>query len=483
MGVVSEDLRRAARSAYERADHGKLKKACRQILEVDPHDADARRLLGLAALKDDRPDLAEGWLRETTARRPDSASAWRNLARALVELRREREAEAILSAAAARGVSTAGLMTMLGQIRMRLDRPEDARAAFDAAVEMDPARGDAYAGLVEVGGLAVDSAAYAQATRLLDTGRFAPAAAPAAGLAVAEAERRAGRYADFIERVHAARAAERELAAKRGSTAKDAWITALRAAPAEARAARRVADQDPPSAGPLPIFLVGEACAGADLAEAILASEPGVFAAGEIGLIQGAVARELARATRLGGAVDVARLSDEQRALARDAYLDRARRIAPEARWFVDRSPGLAPQAGALRVLFPEAKIIRLERSAVRQGLDIYRSQRPQPDARLTDLRLIGRDLRIARRSAAKIAKRGDLGISVVDADALAASPIEAGPALRAAAGLPMQLHSFSTPRIRRGVAALRAIKDEDLEALAEDLAPLRQALGEFARD
>ena len=92
------------------------------------------------------------------------------------------------------------------------------------------------------------------------------------------------------------------------------------------------------------------------------------------------------------------------------------------------------------------------------------------------------RDLRIARRSAVKIAKRSDLAISVIDADALAASPIEAGLGLRAAAGLPMQLTPFISPRIRRATAALTSISEADLESLADDLAPLRKALGEFGR-
>ena len=51
------------------------------------------------------------------------------------------------------------------------------------------------------------------------------------------------------------------------------------------------------------------------------------------------------------------------------------------------------------------------------------------------------------------------------------------------AAGLPPQLRSFITPRIRRAMAALTAVTDKDLDALAEDLAPLRKALGEFGRD
>jgi tetratricopeptide (TPR) repeat protein len=486
MSVVTEDLRRAARFAYERADHGKLKKACRAILEADPQDADARRLLGLAALKEDRPDLAEAWLRETTARRPDSASAWRNLARALIELRREREAEAILSAAAARGVSTAGTMVMLGAIRARLDRAEDARAAYDGAIETDPTRGDAYWGLAETGGLAIDSAAYAQAEHLLRAGRFQPVAAAAAGLALAEADRRAGRLADFIARAHAANAVLRGLA-PRGGPAPSAWRQALRDAAAEARIAKRQEARPAASAeapqNPAPIFLVGEPCCGAELAEALLASEPGAYAAGDIGLFKGAVGREMARAARSLGPVSAARLTPEQRAQAREAYLERARRIAPDARWFIDRSAGLAPHAGTLRILFPEARIIRLERSGLRQGLDIYRRFRTDGDPRASDLKLIGRELRLARRAAARIARHSELKIAVVDIEALAASPLEAGAKLRAAAGLPVALQTFSSPQERRAMRAIHAFSDDDLKALAHELAPLKRGLGELARD
>jgi tetratricopeptide (TPR) repeat protein len=481
MNMVSEDLRRTARTAFERSDHHRLKKVCRAILEADPQDADARRLLGLAALKDDRPDLAEAWLRETTARRPDSASAWRNLARALVELRREQEAEAILSAAAARGVSTSGTMTMLGAIRARLDRAEDARAAYEAAIEMDPARGEAYWGLAELGGLAVDSAAYAQASRLIDIGRVSAAAAVATRFALAEADRRAGRVASFIARLHEANAAQRGLLPRHPPSAQDAWRRALTTAALEARIARKESETSaaPP---PTPIFLVGEPCCGAELAEAMLASEPGVFAAGEINLFHGAVARELARMGRGRGAMSIARLGGSQRTLAREAYLERARRIAPDARWFVDRSRDLAVHAGALRVLFPEARIIRLERTPLRQGLDVYRRYRPNGDARGCDLTAIGRDLRAARRNAARQLRRSDLDIALIDADALATDPIETEGKLRAAAGLPARLSTFSSPRARRAATALRAVGDDTLAELDRDLAPLRRALGDLAK-
>jgi hypothetical protein len=281
--------------------------------------------------------------------------------------------------------------------------------------------------------------------------------------------------------VHAANAVQRALAAKGASSAEDAWRRATRDSAAEARIGREQAPADEGDAGPTPIFLVGEACCGAELAEAMLAAEPGVFAAGEINLFHGAVARELARAGR-GEPVSIARLTEAQRALARDAYLDRARRIAPEAQWFVDRSRDLAMHVGALRALFPEARIIRLERSALRQGFDVYRRYRPNADARSCDLLAIGRDLRAAQRGFASLLRRTELEATVVDTDELAAEPINAGPKLRAAAGLPVQLSAFSSPRVRRAAAALAAVDVETLEALHADLTPLRRGLKELAR-
>lgn len=482
MTAVTEDLRRVARFAYERSDHQKLRKACRAILEANPQDADARRLLGLAALRDSRPDLAEAWFRETTARRPDSATAWRDLACSLIELRRESEAEAILSAATARGVRSPGSLTMLGVIRARLDRDEDARSAFEAAIEVDPTRGEAYWGLADVGGLAPDDPAYAQAERLLRTDRFSPTAAVAAQFALAEANRRAGLADSFFKHVHRANAAQRATASGRGSERTDDWRRAVQEATVAARSRRRKKGGAEDNAGPTPIFVIGEPCCGAELAEAVLAEEPGAFAAGEVRLLQGAVARELARVTRRRGLDGVTRLNDAQRALVRAAYIERAQRIAPDARWFIDRSPDLALHVGALRFLFPEARIVRLERAPIQQGLDIYRRYWPSNGARRADLRTIGRDMRAARRASAQLVRVGDLDIAVVDAEELLASPAAAEPTLRDAAGLPMSLSTFSSRSVRRTTSKLVRFEPDFLKGHGRDIAPLRRGLGEFAR-
>ncbi|MCG8442817.1 MAG: tetratricopeptide repeat protein, partial [Caulobacterales bacterium] len=186
------DSRRAARTAFHRADHAKLERACAAILADAPEDAEARRLLGRAALRDLRPHDAAAFFRQAAARAPNEPGTWTDLARALLELGRAEEAEAHLDAAATRGVASAGLLTLLGDVRARLSRAEAAREAYETALEDAPYHGEAFRGLALAGGLGPGEPARSRAQQLTrDPDRPARAAAMA-GYALAEAALREG---------------------------------------------------------------------------------------------------------------------------------------------------------------------------------------------------------------------------------------------------------------------------------------------------
>jgi len=345
MTVVSEDLRRSARFAFDKSDDKNLNKTCHAILDANPQDVDARRLLGLAALRNGRPDLAESWFRETAARRPDSPSVWRDLARALVDLRRDAEAEAILAAAAARGVRTAGTLSLLGKVRARLDRNEDAQTAFEAAIELDPARGEAYWGLADLGGIAAGDPIYVQAEELLAQDRFSDTGRIAARYALAEANRVSGQHSAFLEHAKIANADQRsQLSWGQRETAKDAWRAGERANVYVQRKAKALDAAAQASDAPIvPIFLIGELGSGARLAEAMLANEPGVFAGGELNYVLGPVARVVETHTGRKFPEGVERLKPKAIAEARAAYFERARRVTQDSRYIIDRSLGHTP--------------------------------------------------------------------------------------------------------------------------------------------
>ena len=161
---------------------------------------------------------------------------------------------------------------------------------------------------------------------------------------------------------------------------------------------------------------------------------------------------------------------------------DDAARLAPEARWFVDRSPHLAAHADVLRALFPEAAIIRLERAPLQQGLDIHRRCWTDGDPMVNDLAAIGRELRAARRAFARLERRCDLQITTLDADFLATSPVEADAELRAAAGLPVSLSTFSSPGVRLATADLARFPAALFTEHGGMIAPLKRALREYGR-
>ena len=72
-------------------------RASRQLIGLDPNDAEAHYFAGLAMLERGRADDAIGNLQRATALAPHRADYWAHAARCLVRLGRHRQAEAELA--------------------------------------------------------------------------------------------------------------------------------------------------------------------------------------------------------------------------------------------------------------------------------------------------------------------------------------------------------------------------------------------------
>ncbi len=128
----------------------------------------------------------------------------------------------------------------------------------------------------------------------------------------------------------------------------------------------------PGSAGsPKPVFIVGMPRSGTTLVEQILASAPGIHAAGELTAISD-LCRNIhsvegdwpAGADRLTPA--------RARALA-NAYLIHLHKLAPRAERVVDKMPANAQNVGLLMALFPNAAILHVQRDPLDTCFGIYR--------------------------------------------------------------------------------------------------------------
>ena len=119
------------------------------------------------------------------------------------------------------------------------------------------------------------------------------------------------------------------------------------------------------SASALPVFIVGMPRSGTSLAEQILASHPAVIGAGELTYWNAAV-------NALGGE-DLARALDTENVRAMgEEYLARATALAGRALRVVDKMPANFLYVGLIHALFPEARIIHMQRDPIDTCLSIY---------------------------------------------------------------------------------------------------------------
>ena len=115
----------------------------------------------------------------------------------------------------------------------------------------------------------------------------------------------------------------------------------------------------------LPVFIVGMPRSGTTLIEQILASHPGVFAAGETAALPEAVAAQVAAGGRpLTFPAGVARLSAKGFGEIGARYAARLSAAAPDASRVVDKRPDNFRRLGLIRLALPNAKIIVARRDA-----------------------------------------------------------------------------------------------------------------------
>lgn len=115
-----------------------------QVLLLDPGNADALHLKGMAVLGRGAAEEALALLERACAQAPRSALIRRNSAEAYAALARWEDARAALNAAVALKPDWAEPHAALGVLHARTNRPRDAKAALARATALDPAFAEAW---------------------------------------------------------------------------------------------------------------------------------------------------------------------------------------------------------------------------------------------------------------------------------------------------------------------------------------------------
>lgn len=384
-------LRDAGRAALADGDMARATQIATQLLRVSGGAAESRFLRGVAEAEAGRVSAALPLLAEAAALAP-SAEYEAQLARLLIQARRDGEARAAAARAEALGPADALTFDTIGCVRTRLgdhadavrlfthavDRASDnldfrynlaaalgfvgriaeAEVAFEAIIASAPTDGRAHYAL---SGLRRNNASHNHITRLEAV--LAQPAAPDDRLriryALAKEYEECGRPADAFAHLKAANAQHR--AATGYAFAQDAAIfDAIERVFAGGRVLTGNGVSDA-----APIFVVGMPRTGTTLVDRILSSHPDVRSAGELQAMPLATKQLAGSATRR--ILDPETLSGahgaEAGALAR-LYLARAEQhVGPGAQRFTDKLPANFLYIGFIAEALPAARIVCLRRN------------------------------------------------------------------------------------------------------------------------
>jgi len=133
-----DELLRAAIHAFTGGNHAEAVERCEQVLTLDPHQADALHLMGLAQrARGDAPAAIE-WIRRALALTPGRAEFHYSLADTFAALARNDEAMAAYREAICLDPRSASAYVNLGKVLHRQGRVADAAAVYRQATEADP---------------------------------------------------------------------------------------------------------------------------------------------------------------------------------------------------------------------------------------------------------------------------------------------------------------------------------------------------------
>ena len=366
----ADAVRARADALLQAGRHDEAIPAYRELLSIAPEFADGWFNLGyLLQLAGQFADAVACYERAIQFGVDHPEEAWRNKALILTEhLARPLEAEQALRAALHCNDRYVPAWVDLGRVAEETGRRDEAGAAYESALSVDPSHALALSHLANVRRpKGADDPLVARLRQAASESSRSAADRAALGFALGKLLDGVGAYDDAFLAYALANQASRESADPgwRGydRSAWEGWVDRL---PGWFLGATLAA---PPDAGQTPrlIFVCGMFRSGSTLVETILASHGQVTAGGEMDLVP-RVGRALwAHVSAGGNPRDPRRLDD-----ARDYYMRSVRALHPGAQVLTDKRPDNFLHVGLIKQLFPAAKIVRTVRDPLDTCLSVF---------------------------------------------------------------------------------------------------------------
>jgi tetratricopeptide (TPR) repeat protein len=335
----------------------------RQAIALRPQFADAHYNLGNALRRVEQSDAAIAAYRTAIDLRANYRDAMFNLADTLRGTPQPQAAVEFLERLLALHPRDSDAHALLAIVLHEIGRLAEAMAHFDRALALNPKLAGAHYNRVRMmtvrpddPQLPVMQGLLARAQELGETDRSL------LRMALGKAYEDLARYDEAFENFLEGKRLKRKLAPF-DEAAMVARFEALHRIFTPALLAGGNATAAGGSQSELPIFVIGFPRSGTTLVEQILASHPQVHGAGELGYLDHvATSFRAAAAPGLGFPDYLPHLGPgESRALG-EAYVERLRRLAPDATRITDKLPENYMNIGLIHLILPRARIIHVRR-------------------------------------------------------------------------------------------------------------------------
>ena len=368
-GKSAEALSNHGNVLLELGRHEEAVKQLHHALLIRPDSAAAQFNLGNALVKVQRLEEAAKAFAAAIALKPDFPDALQNYAEVLRDVGRHREAMTMLRRAVSLAPADPHLQIALGVARQELGDMQGARAAFEAALALDPSATGAYFHLVRLSKVTTgDDVLPRMEAQSHQANALAPESRAVLGFALAKAYEDIGRYDDSFANL---------LEANRLVRAAISFDEAALCGRFERLHRSFTAELLAQKAGlgcrsTLPIFIVGFPRSGTTLTEQILSSHPQVHGSGENSYIEKLASADImavrtapGESGRIGFPESLSQLPADRFRQAGERYVESLRRIAPDAPHITDKLPANFMFIGFIRMILPNARIIHVRRDAM----------------------------------------------------------------------------------------------------------------------
>jgi tetratricopeptide (TPR) repeat protein len=326
----------------------------RSVLAADPTHRDAAYSLAFMLREQGRTtaasEIVSAWWHHA---KPD-ADATLSAIGFLIECSSYESADAIIRTGRQRWPRDARLAARAGETALALGRFGDARAALDAAVELDLNQSASWLRLSHCQRYrAASEKDFARFNSIIDDSAANTVTRICAGFALGKALDDIGEF----QRAATTLTKANSLAQQTSPWNASAW---------SAFAERRLHDEFPPVRSQTrfaPVFVIGMPRTGTTLVTTLLSRSPDVRDRGELNWIP-AIYAQLSEAGRL-------RDADALTACARLVEIQMRRDDAP-ARWYVDKNPLNFAYVDFILALFPDARFVYCRRDARDTALSIW---------------------------------------------------------------------------------------------------------------